>query len=72
MQQLIEAEELKEHCLDLLEQVAEQQETLVITRDGHAVAKLVSVSWTPEEADDRSGRVSVDDIVVPMEVAWES
>ncbi len=71
MQQLIEAEELKEHCLDLLEQVAEQQETLVITRDGHAVAKLVSVSWT-EESDDRSGRVSVDDIVVPMEVAWES
>ncbi len=72
MQQVIEAQELQEHCLEVLEQVAEQQETLVITKGGHAVAKLVSVSWSPDEADDQSGRVSVDDIVVPMEVAWES
>ena len=71
MQQLIEAEELKERCLDLLEQVSEQHETLVITRDGQAVAKLVSVSWEPGLADG-SGRASVDDVVVPMEVAWES
>ncbi len=72
MQQLMEAEDLKEHCLEVLSQVSEQQEALLITRDGLAVAKLVSVSWTQEEAEDRSGRISVDDIVVPMEVAWES
>jgi prevent-host-death family protein len=72
MLQLVEAQELKEHCLDLLDQVSEQHETLVITKDGQAVAKLVSVAWTSQEPDDRSGRVSVDDIVVPMEVAWES
>jgi len=72
MQQLVEAQDLKEHCLDLLDQVSEHNETLVITKDGHAVARLVSVAWTAEESEDRSGRVSVDDIVVPMEVAWES
>jgi hypothetical protein len=72
MQQLMEAEDLKEHCLEVLEQVSEQHETLLITRDGLAVAKLVSVTWTQEEAEDRSGRISVDDVVVPMEVAWES
>ena len=72
MQELVEALELQEHFLDLLDQVSEQQETLVITKDGHAVAKLVSVAWTAEESEDRSGRVSVDDIVVPMEVTWES
>jgi len=72
MQQLVEAQELQEHCQDLLNQVSEQHETLIITKDGRAVAKLVSVAWTSEDSEDRSGRVSVDDIVVPMEVAWES
>jgi hypothetical protein len=72
MQQLVEAQELQEHCLDLLDQIFEQHDTLVITKDGLAVAKLVSVAWISEESEDRAGRVSVDDIVVPMEVAWES
>ncbi len=71
MEQLIDAEELKEHCLDLVEQVSEQGVTLVITVDAIAVAKLVSLSES-SEVDDGSGRVSVDDVVVPMEVAWES
>ena len=71
MEQLIDAEELKEHCLDLVEQVSEQGVTLVITVDAIAVAKLVSLSESIE-VDDGSGRVSVDDVVVPMEVAWES
>jgi antitoxin (DNA-binding transcriptional repressor) of toxin-antitoxin stability system len=72
MELLIEAEELKTNCLELLEQVAEQGETLVITRDGQAVARVVALCDGQLEAGLLLSDLTADDIVLPIEGSWES
>lgn len=73
MQTAIGAGEFKAKCLQLLDDVAEQRGTLVITKHGKPVAKLVPVE--PEQRMFGALKGSVveeQDIISPINAAWES
>jgi prevent-host-death family protein len=64
----------KSKCLKLLDQVAQNRETLVITKHGKPVAQLVPV---PAERVDPFGVLKGSviwegDIVSPVDVEWEA
>lgn len=73
MQTAIGAGEFKAKCLQLLDDVAEQRGTLVITKHGKPVAKLVPVE--PEQRMFGALKGSVveeQDIISPINSDWES
>jgi prevent-host-death family protein len=73
MQIAIGAGEFKAKCLQLLDEVAEQRGTLVITKHGKPVAKLVPVE--PEQRMFGALKGSVveeQDIISPINADWES
>ena len=73
MQTAIAAGEFKAKCLQLLNDVAEQRGTLVITKHGKPVAKLIPVA--PEQRVFGALKGSVieeQDIVSPINADWES
>ena len=73
MQTAIGAGEFKAKCLQLLDDVAEQRGTLVITKHGKPVAKLVPVE--PEQRMFGALKGSVveeQDIISPITADWES
>ena len=73
MQTAIGAGEFKAKCLQLLDDVAEQRGTLVITKHGKPVAKLVPVE--PEQCMFGALKGSVveeHDIISPINTDWES
>lgn len=71
MQTAIGAGEFKAKCLQLLDDVAEQRETLIITKRGKPIAKLV-----PVEPDHKlfgalqDSVVGETDIISPVAVEW--
>ena len=68
----IAAGEFKSKCLKLLDQVAEDRQTLVITKHGKAVAKLVPMEAEVELFGALRGSVvSMGDIISPLENEWE-
>jgi antitoxin (DNA-binding transcriptional repressor) of toxin-antitoxin stability system len=73
MQSTIAAGEFKSKCLKLLDQVAEQRQTLVITKHGRAVAQLVPM---PPRVDPfgymRGSGIVIGDIISPLENEWEA
>ncbi len=73
MHATIAAGEFKSKCLKLLDQVAEQRETLVITKHGRAVAQVVPM---PPEKElfgaMRGSGVIIGDIISPLENEWEA
>ncbi len=73
MQTAIGAGEFKAKCLQLLDDVAEQRGTLIITKHGKPVAKLVPVE--PEQSLFGALKGSVVremDIVSPVNAEWEA
>lgn len=67
----ISAADFKARCLSLLDQVAATKETLVVTKRGKAIAKLVAI----ENGELKSLRGSVryhGDIVAPMNEDWDA
>ncbi len=73
MQTAIGAGEFKAKCLQLLDDVAEQRGTLVITKHGKPVAKLVPVE--PEQhlfGALKGSVVEEHDIISPINADWES
>ena len=71
MQTAIGAGEFKAKCLQLLDDVAEQRGTLIITKRGKPIAKLVPVE--PEQklfGALKSSVVAETDIISPIEVEW--
>ncbi len=73
MQTAIGAGEFKAKCLQLLDDVAAQRSTLVITKHGKPVAKLVPVE--PEQklfGALKDSVVSSTDLVAPIDVEWEA
>ncbi|MEI6668914.1 MAG: type II toxin-antitoxin system Phd/YefM family antitoxin, partial [Acidobacteriota bacterium] len=67
---VITASAFKAQCLALLDRVAEHAETLVITKRGRPVARLVSAR--PTAAGSLRGSVTVHrDIVAPVLDAWD-
>jgi prevent-host-death family protein len=73
MQATIAAGEFKSKCLKLLDQVATERQTLVITKYGRPVAQVVPM---PPEIDPfgfmRGSGIVVGDIISPLENEWEA
>ena len=73
MQTAIGAGEFKAKCLQLLDDIAEKRGTLVITKHGKPVARLVPVE--PEQklfGALKGSVVGETDIVSPISVEWDA
>lgn len=51
----VSATSFKAHCLALLREVETKRQTVIVTKHGKAVAKLISATEAPENADDIFG-----------------
>ena len=74
MQTTIAAGEFKAKCLKLLDQVAAERKTLVITKHGKPVAQVVPA---PAEEETLFGSMKgsvlyMGDIILPIDVEWEA
>jgi len=73
MQATIGAGEFKAKCLKLLDEVAEKRETLVITKHGKPVAKLVPIPAKESIIGSMKGSVLyMGDIISPIDVEWDA
>lgn len=73
MQSTIAAGEFKAKCLKLLDQVAEERQTLVITKHGRPVAQVVPVPSEETLFGSMKGSVLyMGDILSPIDVEWEA
>jgi prevent-host-death family protein len=70
----MEASELKAKCLELMDEIAESGESVVITKNGRPVSRLVPYVDRPKtlfgihrDAVEISG-----DVISPIEVDWEA
>ena len=71
MQTAIGAGDFKAKCLQLLDEVAKQRETLIITKRGKPIAKLVPVEPDKKLFGALQGSVIGEmDIVSPVTVKW--
>jgi len=72
VQETIGAGEFKSKCLKLLDQVAEERQTLVITKRGRAVARVVPMEAEVEIFGALRGSGTIlGDIISPLENEWE-
>jgi prevent-host-death family protein len=67
----ISAAEFKARCLKLLDQVAASGETLIVTKRGKPVAKVVAAD-EPEHKPLRGSVQILGDIVGPLDDEWET
>ena len=73
METTIGAGDFKAKCLGLLDTVAEKRESLVITKRGKPVAKLVPMPADKELFGALAGSVrSEADLVAPIDVEWDA
>ncbi len=73
MQTAIGAGEFKAKCLQLLDDIAEKRGTLVITKHGKPVARLVPVEPEQQLFGALKGSVVEEmDIVSPISAEWEA
>lgn len=71
---MIKASEFKAKCLKLMDEVAENGEEIVITKNGHPVSRLVPYRKKPENlfGIDRGIIQIHGDIVEPIDVEWNA
>ncbi|HVS04022.1 MAG TPA: type II toxin-antitoxin system prevent-host-death family antitoxin [Thermoanaerobaculia bacterium] len=71
--QVIEAGEFKARCLQLLDEVRDQQTEITITKDGRPIAKLVPVEKElPDSFGALAGTVTIEgDIVEADHETWD-
>lgn len=73
MQTAIAAGEFKAKCLQLLDDIAEKRGTLVITKHGKPVARLVPVEPEQQLFGALKGSVVAEiDIVSPINTVWDA
>lgn len=73
MQAIIGAGDFKAKCLKLLDEVARTRESLIVTKHGKAVAKLVPIPPETGLFGALAGSVRQEgDIVSPLENDWEA
>jgi prevent-host-death family protein len=73
MQTTIAAGEFKAKCLKLLDQVAAERQTLIITKHGKPVAQLVPAPVGKNIIGAMRGSVLWEgDIISPIDVEWEA
>ena len=69
----IPAGEFKAKCLKLLDQVAEERKTLVITKHGKPVAQVMPMPAQDQLFGSMRGSVLWEgDIISPIDVEWEA
>jgi len=71
----ISAAEFKAKCLKLMDEVAKTRKSIVITKRGKPVAKLVAAEPAPRQRlfGCMAGTVTYEgDILAPLEVEWEA
>ena len=73
METTIGAGDFKARCLRLLDVVAEQRESLVITKRGKPIARLVPMPAEANLFGALAGSVRFEsDIVAPVDVEWDA
>ena len=73
METTIGAGDFKAKCLRLLDAVAEQRESLVITKRGKPIARLVPMPADTKLFGALAGSVRFEsDIVAPIDVEWDA
>ena len=73
MEITIGAGDFKARCLRLLDAVAEQRESLVITKRGKPIARLVPMPAETELFGALAGSVRFEsDLVAPLDVEWDA
>ena len=71
MEHIIAAGDFNAKCLQMLDEVAEQREPLLITKQGKPVARLIPVSSEHSLFGAMAGSVlSETDILAPIDVDW--
>ena len=70
----IKASEFKAKCLQIMDEVASTGEPVLITKNGKAVAQLVSAKRMPETLFGAlKGSIQITgDIIAPIDVPWEA
>ena len=70
----IKASEFKAKCLKLMDEVAETGESIVVTKNGQPVSRLVPYRSRPESLFGvLKGSVEIrGDIIEPIDVEWEA
>jgi prevent-host-death family protein len=69
----IPAGEFKAKCLKLLDQVAEERKTLVITKHGKPVAQVTAIPAKENIVGSMKGSVLwMGDIISPIDVEWDA
>jgi prevent-host-death family protein len=70
----IKASEFKAKCLKLMDEVAETEETIVITKNGRPVAQLGPVVERPKTLLGlHKGQITIlGDIIEPIDEEWEA
>ena len=69
----IAAGEFKAKCLKMLDKVADERETLVITKRGIPVAKVIPIPSKGDFVGSMRGSVIWEgDIISPIDVEWEA
>ena len=70
----IKASEFKAKCLELMDEVAENGEEIVITKNGRPMARLVAYRQKPKTwfGADRGKMEIIGDIIAPIDVEWEA
>jgi prevent-host-death family protein len=68
----IPAGRFKAQCLRLLDEVAETGETIVVTKRGKSVAKLVPVDEPPSLKGSVVYLVSDEELIAPIDELWNA
>jgi len=69
---LMPASQFKARCLALLDEVALTGEEIVVTKRGKPVARLVAIDEPKPLAGSVAFHVSDDELVAPLDVAWDA
>jgi prevent-host-death family protein len=70
----IPAGQFKVHCLSLLDEVAKTHESIVVTKYGKPMARLVPHTNASENAENplKGSIVFEENIIAPVEVEWDA
>jgi prevent-host-death family protein len=68
----IPATEFKTHCLSLLNEVAKNRETLVVTRHGKPIARVTPYTAEQEQNPLKDSIAFETDVVEPVDEAWDA
>lgn len=67
----VSASQFKAQCLAMLDEVAATGEEIVITKRGHAVARVLAASEPDGLRGSVSFNVSDEDLMKPLDVGWD-